>query len=340
MLYFSGLVVLVNVAEGIRLAFMKWYIIFLPIIIIILPLTSCSIDTKRKAVDLKTNKTKTTIRVKAGDTIYSLSKRYQVTMRDLIIENDLSAPFKIFPDQLLKFRQPSIHIVVPGETIFSLAHRYGVEVRTLVSFNRLEPPFQIYPGDKVMIPGRTETNVKQSNNLKKVIKNYKRILPFPKPKPNSRGFVLNSNKNKNKDENVKTIVKLPEKKKKKKKNFLWPARGRIISNFGPRLGGLHNDGINIAAPKGTPILAADHGVVAYAGNGLKGFGNLILIKHSGGWVTAYAHTEKIFVRRGTQVKRGQKIATVGNTGGVKKPQLHFEVRKGSRAVDPRKELSS
>ena len=146
---------------------MKWYIIFLPIIIIILPLTSCSIDTKRKAVDLKTNKTKTTIRVKAGDTIYSLSKRYQVTMRDLIIENDLSAPFKIFPDQILKFRQPSIHIVVPGETIFSLAHRYGVEVRTLVSFNRLEPPFQIYPGDKVMIPGRTETNVKQLTNLKK-----------------------------------------------------------------------------------------------------------------------------------------------------------------------------
>ena len=303
---------------------MKWYIIFLPIIIIILPLTSCSIDTKRKAVDLKTNKTKTTIRVKAGDTIYSLSKRYQVTMRDLIIENDLSAPFKIFPDQILKFRQPSIHIVVPGETIFSLAHRYGVEVRTLVSFNRLEPPFQIYPGDKVMIPGRTETNVKQLTNLKKVIKNYKRILPFPKPKPTSRGFVLSSNQNENKDENIKTIVKLPVPVSRSEKNFLWPARGRIISNFGPRLGGLHNDGINIAAPKGTPILAADHGVVAYAGNGLKGFGNLILIKHSGGWVTAYAHTEKIFVRRGTQVKRGQKIATVGNTGGVK--NLNFILR--------------
>ena len=256
---------------------MKWYIIFLPIIIIILPLTSCSIDTKRKAGDLKTNMTKTTIRVKAGDTIYSLSKRYNVTMRDLIIENDLSAPFKIFPDQLLKFRQPSIHIVVPGETIFSLAHRHGVEVRTLVSFNRLEPPFQIYSGDKVMIPGRTETNVKQLTNFKKVIKNHKRILPFPKPKPTSKGFILSSNQNENKDENIKTIVKLPVPVSRSEKNFLWPARGRIISNFGPRLGGLHNDGINIAAPKGTPILAADHGVVAYAGNGLKGFGNLILI---------------------------------------------------------------
>jgi len=339
-LYFSGLVVLVSMAEGKRLIFMKWYIIFLPVIIIILPLSSCSIDTKRKAGVLKTNTTKTTIRVKVGDTIYSLSKRYNVTMRDLIIENDLSAPFKIFPNQLLKFKQPRIHIVAPGETIFSLAHRHGVEIRTLVSFNRLEPPFQLYPGDEVMIPGSTETGVKQLTNLKKVIKNYKGILPFPKPKPTSRGFVFSSNENKNKDENTKQIVKLPVPVSRSENFFLWPARGRIISNFGPRLGGLHNDGINIAAPKGTPILAADHGVVAYAGNGLKGFGNLILIKHSGGWITAYAHTDKIFVRRGTLVKRGQKIATVGSTGGVKKPQLHFEVRKGSRAVDPRKELSS
>ena len=175
---FSGLVVLVNVAEGIRLAYMKWYIFFLPVILVILALTSCSFDTERNVGNLNTNMTKTTIRVKAGDTIYSLSKRYNVTMRDLIIENDLSAPFKIFPDQLLKFRQPGIHIVVPGETIFSVAHRYGVEIRTLVSFNRLEPPFQIYPGNKVMIPGSTETTVKQSNNLKKVIKSFDKMLDF------------------------------------------------------------------------------------------------------------------------------------------------------------------
>ena len=168
-----------SVAEGKRLAFMKWYIILLPLIIIILPLASCSIDTNRRTDNLNANATKTTIRVKAGDTIYSLSKRYNVTMRDLIIENDLSAPFKIFPDQLLKFRQPSIHIVVPGETIFSLAHRHEVEIRTLVSFNRLEPPFQIYPGDKVMIPGRTQTNVKQLTNLKKVIKIIKEYFLSP-----------------------------------------------------------------------------------------------------------------------------------------------------------------
>ena len=121
--------------------------------------------------------------------------------------------------------------------------------------------------------------------------------------------------------------------------FLWPANGRIISNFGPRLGGLHNDGINIAAPLGAPIFAAENGVVAYVGNGLKGFGNLILLKHADGWTTAYAHTDKILVKRGTHVKRGEKIGTIGTTGGVSKPQLHFEVRKGARAIDPKKELA-
>ena len=319
---------------------MKFYITFLPIMIIVLSLSSCSIDIKSNTSEFRNRTTKTIIKVKAGDTIYSLSKRYNVTMRDLIIQNELSAPFKIFPNQILKFRQPRNHIVTPGETIFSLAQKYGVDMRTLVSFNALEPPFQLYPGDKVMIPGSAKKRTTQVNRLNKVMRSYKGTLPFPKSKPSLRGRVLSYENRNNKDEKTQTTGKMPVPVSRSGNLFLWPARGRIISNFGPRLGGLHNDGINIAAPKGTPILAADHGVVAYAGNGLKGFGNLILLKHSGGWVTAYAHIDRIFVKRGIIVKRGQKIATVGSTGGVTNPQLHFEVRKGSRAVDPRKELSS
>ena len=110
--------------------------------------------------------------------------------------------------------------------------------------------------------------------------------------------------------------------------------GKLISGFGPKPDGLHNDGLNIAAPKGTPVVAADSGVVAYAGNELRGFGNLLLLKHSDGWITAYAHLDKIEVERGAAVKRGQVIARVGQTGGVSTPQLHFELRKGSQAVDP------
>ncbi|MBM3542503.1 MAG: M23 family metallopeptidase, partial [Alphaproteobacteria bacterium] len=98
--------------------------------------------------------------------------------------------------------------------------------------------------------------------------------------------------------------------------------------------GLRNDGINISAPRGTPVRAAEGGIVAYAGNELRGFGNLILVRHADGWVTAYAHTEDILVRRGERVERGQEIARVGRSGGVADPQLHFEIRKGGEPVDP------
>jgi len=122
------------------------------------------------------------------------------------------------------------------------------------------------------------------------------------------------------------------------KGFIWPVRGRAISGFGAKAKGLRNDGINIASRRGAPVVAAENGVVVYAGNELRGFGNLLLIKHSGGWVTAYAHTGKILVKRGARVAKGQKIATVGSTGSVKNPQLHFEMRRGRVARDPQKYL--
>jgi murein DD-endopeptidase MepM/ murein hydrolase activator NlpD len=121
-------------------------------------------------------------------------------------------------------------------------------------------------------------------------------------------------------------------------SFRWPVRGRIIAGFGPRPNGSQNDGINLAVPEGTPIKATDDGVVAYAGNELKGYGNLVLIRHSGGYVSAYANASSLLVKRGDTVKRGQVIARAGQTGNVTSPQLHFEIRKGSTPVDPAKYL--
>jgi murein DD-endopeptidase MepM/ murein hydrolase activator NlpD len=116
--------------------------------------------------------------------------------------------------------------------------------------------------------------------------------------------------------------------------FTWPITGQILARFGSAGKGLHNDGINIAAPAGTQVRAAGPGVVAYAGNELKGFGNLLLIKHADGWTTAYAHNDKLLVAKGDTVVQGQVIASVGRTGNVDRPQLHFEVRKGTQAMDP------
>ncbi|HEY9539438.1 MAG TPA: M23 family metallopeptidase, partial [Kiloniellaceae bacterium] len=122
-------------------------------------------------------------------------------------------------------------------------------------------------------------------------------------------------------------------------SFHWPVRGALLSSYGAKSGGEHNDGINIAAPRGTPVRAAENGVVAYAGEELKGFGKLLLVKHADGWVTAYAHNEALLVSAGDTVRQGQTIARVGSSGHVDRPQLHFEVRRGTRAVDPQAQLS-
>src|ERR1700720_3934640 len=117
--------------------------------------------------------------------------------------------------------------------------------------------------------------------------------------------------------------------------FLWPVRGHILATYGTKSDGTHNDGVNIAAPRGTAVQAVDGGVVAYAGNELRGYGNLVLVKHANGWISAYAHCEELLVKKGDPVYRGKVIAKVGATGGVSEPQLHFELRQGKRPVDPR-----
>ncbi len=119
-----------------------------------------------------------------------------------------------------------------------------------------------------------------------------------------------------------------------KGKFGWPVRGKVIGKFGGGKDGLKNDGINIAAPIGAPVNAAADGVVAYAGNQLRGFGNMILIRHADGYVTAYAHNQSLLVEKGAKVKRGETIARVGSTGSVDSPQVHFEIRKGTEPVDP------
>ncbi len=122
--------------------------------------------------------------------------------------------------------------------------------------------------------------------------------------------------------------------------FLWPLHGKILSAYGAKEGGLVNDGINIAAKEGTQVVAADDGVVVYAGNEIRGFGSLVLIKHQNGWMTAYAHNASLLVRRGEEVRRGQAIARAGASGNVSAPQLHFEIRRGSHPVDPMKYLAA
>jgi murein DD-endopeptidase MepM/ murein hydrolase activator NlpD len=288
---------------------------------------------------------KGTIVVRRGDSLYALARRLGVPIRGLIDANALKAPYVIHPGQRLRLPQSRFHIVGGGETVYSISRLHNIEMGPLVRINRIPPPYRVEKGQKLVLPDPVKPNYRQvvsvdrsqGGVLKKprtgkaspqrVFKSRRPLPVEPPPAPPKRV--------KWQDPGVEPLKAPPPRSGRK---FLWPLKGRVIVAFGVRKGGLHNDGINIAARKGQAIRAAENGVVAYAGNQLQGFGNLVLIKHSGGWMSAYAHSSVIHVKRGDIVRRGQVIARVGRTGNVTRPQLHFELRKGDRAVNPRRHL--
>jgi murein DD-endopeptidase MepM/ murein hydrolase activator NlpD len=221
----------------------------------------------------------------------------------------------------LSAREPGVHRARSGETAYSVARRYGVDAYAVITANNLIPPFNLYEGQRLVIPGTTGT-----------------AGTPPAPQSHQRPPARASGAPADPADQAAALTR-PNAPRREAGSFDWPVEGSVISEFGPKGGGRYNDGINIAAPLGTPVRAAESGVVAYAGNEVRGFGNMLLLKHPNGWVTAYAHNQELLVQRGERVRRGQVIARVGSSGSVDRPQLHFEVRKGKQAVDPMRELS-
>ena len=262
-----------------------------------------------------------------GDTVYGLARRHRVSVRAIIDANRLSPPYHLKAGQRVVLPRGRRHVVRRGDTLYALARQYRVNPHALARANGLKPPYTIHSGQKLLLPGQP---VPQSAR--------------PAAKPGVRGAETGpTNTAKAKASLSRARRKapppdVPRPPAASGRGFIWPVKGRVVSGFGAKAKGLRNDGINIAARRGTPVKAAENGVVVYAGNELRGFGNLLLIKHAGGWVTAYAHNDKVLVKRGQKVGKGQRIATVGSTGGVKKPQLHFEMRRGRTPRDPRKYL--
>jgi len=256
-----------------------------------------------------------------GDTIYSISRRHKVSVRGVIEANNLAPPYFLNVGQRLVLPRRPVYIIKRGDTLSQIARAHNVNMYDLARINRLAPPYLIHVNQRLLLPGLgTETAAVKST-----------VSVQPKPPPPKRGSITVTAPRKT----AKAVTAPPP---TSGKGFLWPVRGRVISRFGGKSKGLQNDGINIQANRGDPVRAVEHGVVAYAGNELRGFGNLLLIKHSGGWVTAYAHNDVLMVKRGDKIIKGQKIAKVGSTGSVTSPQLHFELRQGKQAVDPLKHL--
>jgi len=273
--------------------------------------------------------------VKRGDTLYSLTKKNNLSMREVIKENNLRQPYTLKVGQKLRIPQPKMHTVVKGDTLYNISKRYNMSVHELSKVNNLKEPYTIHLGQELKVASLEEkpvTTNKKTRMASAKERNTYTALDNAKEEP----LKVNNTPQKQSKGVARKSAKIPYWQSKKR--FLWPVKGPVVSKFGLNAKGQQNDGINIKAKAGSPVKAAEAGVVGYASNGLKGYGNLVLIRHKSGWISAYAHNQKLLVKKGQTVKKGQKIALVGSSGNVKTPQLHFELRYKTKVVNPQNYL--
>jgi murein DD-endopeptidase MepM/ murein hydrolase activator NlpD len=258
-------------------------------------------------------------------------------------------------DVLAKYN--GTYTVQPGDSLYKIARANKVNFSELQNVNGITDPRKVKPGVVLKVPGNGSQAVAagepapaavvpaaaprmmQTTNTQPTVLNANRqvaalndkatdAVADVKPQPTHAPYAAP------KADKVAAAAAQSTSQATDSSKLRWPVSGRIIAGFGGRPDGTHNDGINMSVPLGTDVHAAESGVVAYAGSELKGYGNLVLLRHDNGWVTAYAHNDELLVKRGDKVKRGQVIGKAGKTGTVDQPQVHFELRQGSKPVDP------
>lgn len=262
------------------------------------------------------------IRLEPGDTIYTVANRYKVTPRRIILANNLAPPYDLSSYRQLNIPKPRTHRVVAGETLDSISNRYLVRKEDVIRLNALDAPYTLRPGMQIAIPRRMDYSL-----LDDATGTTAALAPVPDAPAASGGAAAPSVPNRE----VRFAAGAGD--------FTWPVDGRIIQAYGNTARGVRNDGVNIAADEGVIVRASRGGEVAFVGAGLKAFGNLVLVKHEGGWITAYAHLGNVSVEEGQRLEQGSVIGSVGMTGRVDQPQLHFEIRQARKPVNPEDYLS-
>lgn len=257
-----------------------------------------------------------TITVGNNQNIYAIAQEHGVSMRDIMVLNNLQQPFALKPGQtlVLPFKRGDVAAApaTPPLEPLNPAPIGGVQEAPLAAIQTqpLPPPVMVAPA----VPSPAKSPVEALNAPVAPLKSAATTVAQPqlsaKPAP------------------VATASDTPP------PSMIWPVQGPVLSGFGPKGQGVNNDGVNIGAPKGAPVVAAAGGTVAYAGDDMKGFGNLVLIRHEGDWVTAYAYLDRVLVAKDAVVAQGDMIGTVGKSGNISSPQLHFETRHGGKVVDP------
>ena len=303
----------------------------------------------------------TTIIVGTSDTLEGLARRYNVSSAAILQANGYKGPRAlqpgqqlIIPRQVTAAAQPAApapvaaapaavaaagtHYVNSGDTLMSIARRNHISVAELARANNMSPTAQLKMGSKIVVPGKKVAEAAPMAAPQAVAAPAQpapvKVAEATPVEPVQKARLASAT-----ETPAAAAAAAPSPVKSAEATgalptFRWPVRGRVITAYGAKTNGKANDGINVAVPEGTPVKAAEDGVVAYSGNELKGYGNLILVRHSNGYVTAYAHASELLVKRGDTIKRGQIIAKSGQTGEAGSPQLHFEIRKGSSPVDP------
>ncbi|OFW76784.1 MAG: hypothetical protein A2621_03165 [Alphaproteobacteria bacterium RIFCSPHIGHO2_01_FULL_41_14] len=256
--------------------------------------------------------------VQKGDSLFTISQKYAVPLPLIIEKNKIKPPFAIRPGQTLILVGPQVHIAQKGEDLHKIAQLHQVSLSTLGRQNKLLGDQPLQPGQPLILPA--------SQNL---------TPPSSLSSPKEEGFLPPLRRKLSSEKHPLLLSQTPRRSGSK---FEWPVKGQLISKFGSKGQGLYNDGINIATTEGTKVRAAENGMVVYSGNDIKSYGNLILVKHGGGWMSAYAHLDKAVIQKGQVVKRHEVIGHVGMSGLVTHPQLHFELRKKGKPVDPLSQL--
>ena len=272
--------------------------------------------------------------VQRGETVYALGRRYNVHPNLIISKNYLRAPYHLSVGQRVTI--PAVgdtvalpktavrdaqYIVRKGDTLYSISRSTGVAVSTIAQSNNIVAPYAISPGQRLFVPNArvASASAVQARQSPTHQANATRLMPAPSQASNVGDIARNVSYAPATNDGAM---------------FTWPVKGKVIAPFGATELGRRNDGINIAAPIGTPVRASADGEVVYRGSDLDGFGNLLLVKHQDGYVTAYAHNGSMLVKKGEYVRQGQVIAKVGQSGSVSSPQLHFEIRQKLKSVDP------
>lgn len=267
-----------------------------------------------------------TLVVERGMTLWSIAERYRIPFQALVQENKLQAPYHLAEGQTLVLPAPKLYVVQPGETLMTVALKFSIDPRSLALYNRWEKPWVLEPGDEVMLPPLVgDAAPRVGVRTQAPVTPPTRTVAKPAARPSAGAPTQEASAP------TRTRQSSPG-------AFTWPVKGAVIEPFGPQPGGARSDGVAIAAPEGAPFKAAAAGVVVYAGDEIPGYGNLVLIRHEGGFITAYAHARQLKVREGQKVDRSTVIGEVGQTGSADRPQLHFEIRQNARAIDPLLEL--